>query len=58
MTEPARRDDDDVERDDVERGAQEEYSDAPLTEMEREVSRPPEERWADSRGSSPRRQDD
>jgi hypothetical protein len=31
----------------VERGAAEENSDAPLTEMEREVSRPPEERWAD-----------
>jgi hypothetical protein len=31
---------------DVERGAAEDASDAPLTEMEREVSRPPEERWS------------
>ncbi len=33
------------ENEDVERGAAEENSDAPLTDMEREVSRPPEERW-------------
>jgi hypothetical protein len=36
---------------DVERGAAEENSDAPLTDMEREVSRPPEERWAEHRES-------
>jgi hypothetical protein len=35
---------------DVERGAAEEASDAPLTEMEREVSRPPEERWSGHAG--------
>jgi len=32
----------------VERGAAEDNSDAPLTDMEREVSRPPGQRWADS----------
>ena len=31
---------------DIERGAAEEASDAPPTEMEREVSLPPEERWS------------
>jgi hypothetical protein len=43
MTEPG--------HEDVERGAAEENSDAPLTDMEREVSKPPEERWPEHQGS-------
>ena len=48
MTEPDRE-----ESQDVERGAAEEYTDAPLDDMEREVSRPPEERWPEHRDSEP-----
>ncbi|MFL6125355.1 hypothetical protein [Actinophytocola sp.] len=45
MTEPERAEDQDVER-----GAAEENADAPLDDMEREVSRPPEERWPEHQG--------
>jgi hypothetical protein len=46
MSEPNRHEDEHVER-----GYAEENSDAPLDEMEREVSKPPEERWSGDRGS-------
>ena len=45
MTEPGREEDQDVER-----GAAEENAGAPLDEMEREVSKPPEERWSEHQG--------
>jgi hypothetical protein len=41
------------ENEDVERGYAEEHSDAPLDDVEREVSAPPEERWPERRGNEP-----
>jgi hypothetical protein len=36
---------------DVERGYAEEQTDAPLDDVEREVSAPPEERWPEHQGN-------
>lgn len=47
MSEPTGR-----ENEDAERGAAEENSGIPATEMEREVSKPPEERWPEHGGRS------
>ena len=44
MTEPTRRDNEDVER-----GYAEEDTGTPLDDVERDVSAPPEERWPEHR---------
>ncbi|MBB4906237.1 hypothetical protein [Actinophytocola algeriensis] len=38
---------------DVERGYAEENSEAPLDDVERDVSAPPEERWPEHQGNEP-----